>query len=367
MTPEINGLTISLINRVKYLINSENYVQLIIPDYETKEQYEILENLRCKQLTIELLKTKELKQLKKGTKYGKVIKRKALQNMDSYINDFGTNYLIVDNPYLFVLFSKYKFNCRFFKKNNIKYFCIAHSNLTLFAKKVNKRLIAFMLGFIIPNTCNKFISTIFPSMYVKDSFPKIKNGIVIPFLGVNKKIFFKIPANKPYNTIISVSRLSKEKGIDFLYEVSHAVTQKYNTKWIFIGTGPLEGKYDNTERISFLGEIGHGALPQYYNNATIFVSACDFEAFGLTIAEAMACGIPCIVPETGGASSNFKNNDSGLTYRPNDKNQLIKKIGMLLTNQRFLSKISSNAQKSVRDWSESTSLLMKEIKGIRNE
>lgn len=44
-------------------------------------------------------------------------------------------------------------------------------------------------------------------------------------------------------------------------------------------------------------------IVQYYASSDVFVSASASETFGFTVAEAMACGTPCVVVNSGA----FKN------------------------------------------------------------
>lgn len=51
--------------------------------------------------------------------------------------------------------------------------------------------------------------------------------------------------------------------------------------------------------------------------ADMLLHGCPFETFGLSIAEAMACGLPCVVPNDGGAAE-MHDPESGETYVAND-------------------------------------------------
>ena len=360
--PELNGLTISIFYRIKYLLKLGHEVQLVVPNYENVEQANILNSISNPKLMINKLSTIDSRTIKYETKFGKIMSKKSLKALNDFILKFRPDIIIVDNPHLFLLLSLYRFDFQFFRRINVKYYCIVHSNLSLFAKKLNKNIIALFLKFLIPYTCNKFMLTIFPSEYVRNSFPKIRKAKTIRFLGVDKSIFNKnIKVQNNYYTIISVSRLSKEKNIDFLYEVSKIVTKKYNVKWFFIGDGPLYGEFAGTDKIIFVGEVQHNELPNWYNQADIFINGCDFEAFGLTITEAMACGVVCIIPDRGGAVSNFRNKNSGLTYLANNPKSLISKIELILNNKKLSSEISQIAQKSVEDWEFTTKRLINEL------
>src|SRR5690606_17827872 len=63
------------------------------------------------------------------------------------------------------------------------------------------------------------------------------------------------------------------------------------------------------ERVSFLGAVDHGALPQFYAPASLFVQTSRHEAQGMALLEAAACGVPAVgtpvgvLPELGLAAA----------------------------------------------------------------
>src|SRR5262249_7873155 len=52
-------------------------------------------------------------------------------------------------------------------------------------------------------------------------------------------------------------------------------------------------------------------------SADLLVHACPFETFGLSIAEAMSCGLPAVVPDDGGAAE-MHDPESGERYASGD-------------------------------------------------
>lgn len=65
-------------------------------------------------------------------------------------------------------------------------------------------------------------------------------------------------------------------------------------------TSPNRQSLDNWRRIRFLGSVPDEDLPPLYAGALFFVLPSLFEAFGLSVLEAMACGAPVIASRAGG-------------------------------------------------------------------
>ena len=81
----------------------------------------------------------------------------------------------------------------------------------------------------------------------------------------------------------------------------------------------------NVFRVSNPNVTFTGFLPNALEElaqADLLVHLCPVEPFGLTILEAMAAGVPVLVPDSGGAGSVVQNGISGFRFRSNDADSL---------------------------------------------
>ena len=95
---------------------------------------------------------------------------------------------------------------------------------------------------------------------------------------------------------IHVGRMSYEKNIDL---VLRAVAGIEDIKIMIVGKGPakddlkkLTEELGIEDRVIFTGFVPDDELPEYYAAADVAVSASKFETQGLSVIEAMACGLP---------------------------------------------------------------------------
>lgn len=113
------------------------------------------------------------------------------------------------------------------------------------------------------------------------------------------------PAKKPKNKIINllfVGRMVSRKGpIYLLKAIKKIVINNPNIKLILLGDGPEKlnaEKYvkDNNlnKFVEFAGEIFGKKRISYYQKSDIFCAPYIDEAFGITILEALACGVPVV-------------------------------------------------------------------------
>jgi len=155
--------------------------------------------------------------------------------------------------------------------------------------------------------------------------------------------------------VITVSRLIGLKGIQYAIQaVDKIVKSGYKIKYLIIGEGEYGTKLKKIVKelkadsyIKFLGQKHNYELPKYYSisDIAIFPTIAD-EAFGISIAEAMACGVPVISTDVGGIPE--VTNNYGILVQPKSVNALVKAMEMLLKDSNKRKYISMQA----RDWIE---------------
>ena len=110
--------------------------------------------------------------------------------------------------------------------------------------------------------------------------------------------------------LVGVGRFAVEKRWDVVIDAFlrlRARSPKREMILVLIGDGPERARM--TERAAGCGDIAmpgfvkdRAKLAQMLASADMLVHGCPFETFGLSIAEAMSCGLPAVVPDEGGAS-----------------------------------------------------------------
>ena len=139
--------------------------------------------------------------------------------------------------------------------------------------------------------------------------------------------------------LLSVGRLRYYKGLDDLIRALPSIP---NTRYVIVGTGPMETEWQQlarsvgvADRITFAGEIADVDLPLYYAACDLFVLPANAraEAFGTVIVEALAAGKPVISTEVGtGTSWVNVDGETGLVVPPHDPAALASAVNGVLTN-----------------------------------
>ena len=122
--------------------------------------------------------------------------------------------------------------------------------------------------------------------------------------------------------LVCVARLAEAKGVDILLQaVSRVVRQGIPCKCIIIGEGPLKEKLLHQMNILGLWDYVYFEgfqkdVRPYLQAASAFVLTSHLEGLPLSVLEAMACGVPCIVTNVGGSAEAVKDQVVGLVIPP---------------------------------------------------
>ena len=152
--------------------------------------------------------------------------------------------------------------------------------------------------------------------------------------------------------IVTTSRLVWKNGLDILIKAVAKLKEKRpNIKCLIIGDGPegekLKAKSQKLKvngNVLFLGQIPQRDLPLYLKISDIFVRPSRSEGLGSSFLEAMASGLPVIGTPVGGIVDFLRDQETGIFVKPENPEDLAKKIFMLLGNSDLKKRIVSNAK-----------------------
>jgi glycosyltransferase involved in cell wall biosynthesis len=154
--------------------------------------------------------------------------------------------------------------------------------------------------------------------------------------------------------IISVCRLVGWKGLQYsIKAVNKLIIEGYKLKYLIIGDGEYRKNLENlvnelkiNDNIIFLGSKNNFELPKYYSisDIAIFPSIAN-ETFGISIAEAMACGVPLISTTVGGIPEVV--GDVGFLVPPCDEDAIKDKIKLLINDSEIKREIGIKGRERI--------------------
>jgi glycosyltransferase involved in cell wall biosynthesis len=142
---------------------------------------------------------------------------------------------------------------------------------------------------------------------------------------------------KRSNVLLSVGRLSREKGHDILLDAWASVRVEFSDwRLRLVGNGPERGRLEAQAASLGLGkclEFAGQSRPVWpeYLSARAFVLPSRREGFPNALLEALACGCVCIASNCkSGPAEIFKNGERGQLYEPNTADRLAEAIRVAL-------------------------------------
>ena len=145
--------------------------------------------------------------------------------------------------------------------------------------------------------------------------------------------------NKRVDISIKAIAILKEKGYDIGLIVCGDGEQKEDLKKLTIDL-EVESK------VQFLGM--RNDIPKILPHAFAFVHAAPYEPFGIVCIEAMACGLPAIVPNSGGIQNIVSDKVDGYIYEHLNEKELAFKMETLLLNSSYDNMVKSALEKVKR-------------------
>lgn len=216
--------------------------------------------------------------------------------------------------------------------------------------------------------------SIYSSEIIKSKLNISDKKIVVVFNGVEEKysrqqkrqwLIQKLGIDGKF-ILLYLGSLTERKNLPFLLQVlSNCLHYSTEFRLIICGTGNLEStlrkqvtQLNLSPYVIFTGYIAEENKIDYYNIADIFLYPSLLEGFGLSIAEAMACGVPVIASNT--TSIPEVVGDCGLLSNPYDVKDFSQKIQMLANDvnlRKYFSTCGPNRIRSNYSWDKSASLL----------
>lgn len=180
----------------------------------------------------------------------------------------------------------------------------------------------------------------------------VPNGVKIQTGGSQQK-------RDDLKRVITVSRLVKKNGLEYLVEAMAEVNKKYSSPIVLqiIGDGELEKSLKKlAERIGledqrtviFAGAVSNDVVYSQLHQADVFVRPSISEGLGNAFLEAMAMNVPVVATNVGGISDFLTDGETGL-FCTHDPKDIADKILRVLNDPALSERLRTNARKMVEE------------------
>lgn len=201
---------------------------------------------------------------------------------------------------------------------------------------------------------------------------RVYNGIDLEQFGTKVLPYHKKSLKKKYGIledeviILFTGRLQKSKGIDVLLEAFIEMSDKFNSKLLIVGGSAFKDSKNSRfitqlkktarkeKNIIFTGYIPYTEIQHFYNLADFAViPSLAPEAFGLTVLEALASGLPVIVTDAGGIPETINEKCGYILKRNRDLQDNLKNhMEKLISDKNLRHKMAIEAKNQAKKFSD---------------
>jgi glycosyltransferase involved in cell wall biosynthesis len=231
---------------------------------------------------------------------------------------------------------------------------------------IKPKLLYNFLCAIVQRTASEII---FVSKYVKDSkfYVDVNQTVIynaLPndfYLKASEGQYQHLDDDRKFN-VLMICSLKSYKGVEEFVKIASSC-QNYPLIKFLLVLNATKKEIDNyftpfiiPSNLSFIDRQKN--LYPYYTKASLLLNLSRIEewveTFGLTILEAMAFGVPVIVPPVGGPLEIVKEGVEGFLISSNNVDEIAHKILELSTDKKQCMKLSKNAVKRAKTFNEET-------------
>lgn len=159
--------------------------------------------------------------------------------------------------------------------------------------------------------------------------------------------------------LISVGRLSKEKGPEDLVKIFNLLSKKHPDWHLdIIGDGEEREKIELyiknhklEEKITLHGFQNKDYIDKYLHKSSLYIMTSLTESFGIVLLEAMSHGIPCVAFSSAeGAREIITSGKNGYLIKNRNYSAMIKKIEDIMKKDDVRKQLGKEARKSIKKY-----------------
>lgn len=154
--------------------------------------------------------------------------------------------------------------------------------------------------------------------------------------------------------LISVGRLVRRKGYDFLLESVAGIKE---AGLVIIGDGPekehLCKKIQDLhmeDRVILAGQVPEKVKFQYLENSDVYVLSSIHEGFGIVLQEAMQAGLPIVSTDFGGQTDLVVHGENGFLVPYGDRQAMIRAVRRILSDRELADKMRKNNLEKIEEY-----------------
>lgn len=157
--------------------------------------------------------------------------------------------------------------------------------------------------------------------------------------------------------LLAVIKFIEREGIMDLLQAFSAIKDNPHVRLIVVGDGPLRDQVNRfieahgLSAVLLMGYQPYSQLPKYYALSDLFIHPATNEPWGVSVNEAMCCGLPVIVSDLTGSSKDLVHDGkNGFVYIGGSPASLRLAISRFLERYEQRNKMGSTSLEIVNNW-----------------
>ena len=163
--------------------------------------------------------------------------------------------------------------------------------------------------------------------------------------------------------LLSVARLSRHKGVDTALKALAGLSSRYSDlRYAVVGSGEeLDALEEEArqlgvgDRVRFLTGVPDSDLPALYNCADVYLGVSRLmeqrvEGFGISIAEASACGVPVVAGRSGGIPEAVRDGETGFLVDAEGPAAVAEAVVRLLDDRELRARLGAAGRRAVETY-----------------
>jgi glycosyltransferase involved in cell wall biosynthesis len=150
--------------------------------------------------------------------------------------------------------------------------------------------------------------------------------------------------------VAGIGRLVPQKNFQLFLRVAALLAEgNAGVTFVIFGDGPLRGELGREAE-----RLGLGARVRFvpfvedratlYRSVDVLLVTSDFEGLPMTVAEAMACGVPVVASRLDGIAELFEHGKHALLVSPGDASRFASHVGAMLADVALRESLAAEAQ-----------------------
>ncbi len=184
--------------------------------------------------------------------------------------------------------------------------------------------------------------------FSEDRLTVVRNGVEINLFRPD----FSKRTNDDITDFVYVGRLSFDKGVHILLDAFQEYhRENSNSRLTIIGDGMLKYQIDDINHngsINWIGAVDHDKIPNILQRMDAFVIPQNIGGLGLSVMEAMSCGLPVITTAIG-ETVNLLGDNEGILVKPECVNAVIDAMRTLSEDKKLRETMGNNCRKKIEE------------------